>query len=150
MSGPGGDPIERGPVVCVGAHMQGLFMHVERIPREGESVRGWGFREPLDGGKVANVAVAAARLGVPVRLVTVIGTDARSTRWLATFEAEGVDTKAIIRLEGPMDVGPALIASTSMRRRSGVRRSWCARSRARSTASRRLCGSGGKPMRSPC
>jgi ribokinase len=109
MSVPAGDRVGPGPIVCVGAHMQGLFMHVERIPHEGESVRGWGFREPLDGGKVANVAVAAARLGAPVRLMTVIGTDARSARWLHTFEAEHVDTRAIVRLDGPMDVGPALL-----------------------------------------
>ena len=100
---------EHGPIVCVGAHVQGLFMHVERVPREGESVLGWGFREPRDGGKVANVAVAAARLGAPVRLVTVIGTDERSSRWLEYFAAEGIDTRGVIRLDGPMDVGPALL-----------------------------------------
>jgi ribokinase len=107
MSARGG--AEAGPIVCVGAHVQGLFMHVERVPREGESVLGWGFREPRDGGKVANVAVAAARLGAPVRLVTVIGTDERSSRWLEYFAAEGIDTRGVIRLEGPMDVGPALL-----------------------------------------
>jgi ribokinase len=89
--------------------MQGLFMHVERIPHEGESVRGWGFREPLDGGKVANVAVAAARLGAPVRLVTVVGTDERSDRWRAFFDGEGIDTRGMLQLEGAMDVGPALL-----------------------------------------
>ena len=73
---------EPGPIVCVGAHVQGLFMHVERIPSEGESVIGWGYREPRDGGKVANVAVAAARFGAPASLVTVIGTDDRSSDWL--------------------------------------------------------------------
>jgi ribokinase len=98
-----------GPIVCVGAHMQGLFMHVERIPREGESVRGWGFSEPIDGGKVANVAVAAARLGAPVQLVTVVGTDERSDRWISYFDGEGIDTRGIVRFEGPMDVGPALL-----------------------------------------
>jgi ribokinase len=102
-------PTEAGPIVCVGAHMQGLFMHVERIPQEGESVRGWGFREPLDGGKVANVAVAAARLGAPVRLVTVVGTDERSDRWRAYFGEQGIDTRGMLQHEGPMDVGPALL-----------------------------------------
>jgi ribokinase len=89
--------------------MQGLFMHVERIPKEGESVRGWGFAEPLDGGKVANVAVAAARLDAPVRLVTVLGTDERSHRWLDRFRDESIDTRAVVRFDGPMDVGPALL-----------------------------------------
>lgn len=104
-----GDGPPSGPVVCVGAHVQGLFMHVERVPREGESVRAWGYREPFDGGKVANVAVAAARLGAPVRLVTVIGTDERSARWLRDLAAEGIGTESIAQVEGPMDVGPALL-----------------------------------------
>jgi ribokinase len=100
---------ERGPVVCVGAHVQGLFMHVERVPGEGESVIGRGYREPRDGGKVANVAVAAARFGAPTALVTVIGTDDRSSDWLGYFADERVDTSGIVRCEGPMDVGPALL-----------------------------------------
>lgn len=89
--------------------MQGLFMHVERIPTEGESVRGWGYREPWDGGKVANVAVAAARLGAPVRLVTILGTDERSERWIAKFGSERIDLAWVVQVEGPMDVGPALL-----------------------------------------
>lgn len=97
------------PVVCVGAHIQALLMHVERVPREGESVRGWGARMSADGGKVANAAVAAARLGAPVRLITVIGTDPRSDRWLGYFRREGVDTSGIIRVEGPIDVGPVML-----------------------------------------
>jgi ribokinase len=97
------------PIVCVGAHIQALFMHVERVPREGESVRGWGALMPVDGGKVANAAVAAARLGAPVRLITVVGADERSDWWLAYFEQEGVDTAGIIRCEGTMDVGPVLL-----------------------------------------
>jgi ribokinase len=100
---------EPGPVVCLGAHVQGLFMHVERVPREGESVLGWGYREPRDGGKVANVAVAAARFGAPVVLITVIGSDDRSSEWLDYFASEGIDTGDVVRLDGPMDVGPALL-----------------------------------------
>ena len=98
-----------GPIVCVGAHMQALFMHVERIPREGETVLGWGFHEPRDGGKVANVAVAAARLGAPAALVTAIGTDERSRRWRRYFEEQGIDTTGVVEFDGPMDVGPALL-----------------------------------------
>lgn len=106
MTAAGGDS---GPVVCVGAHMQALFMHVERVPREGETVLGWGYRESLDGGKAANVAVAAARLGAPAALVTAIGTDARSEWWRRYFDEQGVDTAGLIEFDGPMDIGPALL-----------------------------------------
>jgi ribokinase len=112
-----------GPIVCVGAHMQALFMHVERIPREGETVRGWGYRESVDGGKVANVAVAAARLGAPVALVTAIGTDIRSAGWRSYFTDAGIDTSGVLEFDAPMDVGatllppskiPALVSGTDL------------------------------------
>jgi ribokinase len=89
--------------------MQALFMNVERIPREGESVVGWGYHESIDGGKVANVAVAAARLGAPAALVSAIGTDERSRWWRRYFEEAGVDTSGLIEFEGPMDIGPVLL-----------------------------------------
>jgi ribokinase len=94
-----------GPIVVVGAHAQGLFMQVEAVPKEGESVLGWGYDEPLDGGKATNQAVAAARLGAPVRLVTVLGRDERGRRALAYFEDQGIDTRWVVSVEGPTDMG---------------------------------------------
>jgi ribokinase len=94
-----------GPIVVVGAHAQGLFMQVEAVPKEGESVLGWDFDEPLDGGKATNQAVAAARLGAPVRLVTVLGRDERGRRALAYFEAQGIDTSWVVSVDGPTDMG---------------------------------------------
>jgi ribokinase len=95
-----------GDVVIVGAHVQGLFMHVESAIAEGESVRGWGYDEPLDGGKATNQAIAAARLGAPVALVSVLGDDDRGRRALAYLGREGVDTRWVRVVEGrPTDVG---------------------------------------------
>jgi len=41
---------EPGPVVVVGGHAQGLVLYVDAIPREGETVLGRGYDEPMDGG----------------------------------------------------------------------------------------------------
>jgi ribokinase len=93
------------PLVVVGAHAQGLFLQVESVPREGESVMGWGFKEPADGGKSSNQAVAAARLGAPTVFVSVVGSDERGERALRFFQQQGIDTRFCFQVEGPTDIG---------------------------------------------
>jgi ribokinase len=97
------------PVVVVGAHVQGLFLDVRSVPREGETVLGSSFDEPLDGGKSTNQAVAAARLGAPTALVTVLGTDERGGRALEFFAAERIDVRGCFQVEGATDVGVVLL-----------------------------------------
>lgn len=63
------------PIVVAGAHGQSLLLRVEAVPGEGETVLANGYEEPEDGGKATNQAVAAAKLGNPVRLVTILGDD---------------------------------------------------------------------------
>jgi ribokinase len=97
------------PIVVVGSHVAGLVLEVEAVPREGESVLGSGFAEPEDGGKATNQAVAAAKLGAPVRLVTLLGDDERGDRWRAIFAGYGMDTAFVMRQPGPTDVGFVLL-----------------------------------------
>lgn len=98
------------PVVVVGAHSQSLFMHVSVIPREGETVAAHGFEETLDGGKATNQAVAAARLGAPVRFVSLVGDDERG-RWVLRYlHEQGVDTRWVGVADGPTDVGFVMLA----------------------------------------
>jgi ribokinase len=94
-----------GPIVVVGAHVQGLFLRVEAVPREGETVLGYDFSEPLDGGKGTHQAIAAARMGAPTAFVTVLGRDERGVRWRAFLESEGIDCRGIIESNRPTDVG---------------------------------------------
>jgi ribokinase len=94
-----------GPIVVVGAHCAGLFMHVSAVPREGETVLGWGYEEPEDGGKATNQAVAAAYLGTPTVFVTVVGDDERGARARTLLEAAGVDARWMMEVEGATDVG---------------------------------------------
>jgi ribokinase len=98
-----------GPVVVVGAHVQGLFLQVDAVPREGESVIGWGFEEPLDGGKSSNQAVAAARLRAPTVFVSVVGSDERGRRAVEFFREQGIDTRFCFQVDGPTDVGFVLL-----------------------------------------
>lgn len=93
------------PIVVVGAHGQSLVLHVDSIPRDGETVMGHGYEETADGGKATNQAVAAARLGAPVRFVSLVGDDARGRRILSYLDEVGVDRRAVGVAAAPTDVG---------------------------------------------
>jgi ribokinase len=80
-------------------------MHVSAVPKEGESMLGWGAEEPEDGGKATNQAIAAAYLGAPTVLVTVVGNDERGHNLQAWLKAAGVDTRWVTKVEGATDVG---------------------------------------------
>jgi ribokinase len=50
-------------IIVIGSHLPGLFIRVKRPPVAGETVIGWDYHEPVDGGKGSNQAIAAAKLG---------------------------------------------------------------------------------------
>jgi ribokinase len=73
-------------IVVVGSHAPGLFLRVKRPPLPGETVIGWDYQEPVDGGKGSNQAIAAARLGGLVSYVGCLGNDRigdDGARWMA-------------------------------------------------------------------
>jgi ribokinase len=105
---------QAGPIVVVGAHAQGLFLHVTSIPAEGESVLGFNYREPRDGGKASNQAVAAARLGAPTVLVSVVGNDERGREARAYLKGQGVDVRWCRQADGPTDVGFVLLPPSAV------------------------------------
>ncbi|MFC7309627.1 ribokinase [Streptomyces monticola] len=74
-----------------------LSVTVGRLPRPGETVSGTDVVRGA-GGKGANQAVAAARLGARVRMVGLVGADAYGDELLDGLTAEGVDTAAVRQL----------------------------------------------------
>jgi ribokinase len=94
-------------LVVVGSLNVDLSVAVSRLPQPGETVSGTGVaRAP--GGKGANQAVAAARLGVPVRLAGLVGDDLFGPELRDTVAAQGVEVSAVSILEGT-STGMALI-----------------------------------------
>lgn len=80
------------PQVCVvGAAMIDLISYVPRLPEFGETLPGTGFRMGY-GGKGANQAVMAAKLGAAVSIVTAVGQDTFGAGTLENFRAFGIDT----------------------------------------------------------
>jgi ribokinase len=85
-------------VVVVGSVNADLVVRVARLPAPGETVTRGTFARH-GGGKGANQAVAAARLGARTALVAAVGADALGAEALAGLEGEGVDVGAVVRLE---------------------------------------------------
>lgn len=81
-------------VVVVGSLNADLVFSAERMPGPGETAAGTDFAVH-PGGKSANQAVAAARLGASVRLVGAVGDDAHGVMLRASAEAAGVDVSAV-------------------------------------------------------
>lgn len=83
------------PKLCVvGASNLDVISYVERLPRMGETIQGTRFHMSF-GGKGANQAVMAAKLGGDVSMVAKLGRDIFGEDMLRNFEAWGIDSRHI-------------------------------------------------------
>ena len=94
------------PLTVVGSINVDLTARADRLPQAGETVGG-GRLVREAGGKGANQAAAAARLGARVRMIGAVGPDAEGTWMRAELDAAGVDTADIQTGDEP--TGVALI-----------------------------------------
>lgn len=106
--GPRGNAVG---IVVVGSLNADLMIYCDRLPGPGETVQGSGFAIS-PGGKSANQAVAAGRLGGSVRLLGTVGDDANGTLLLDSAAAAGVDV-AGVRRHPSEPTGVALISVDS-------------------------------------
>jgi len=79
-------------LTVVGSINLDLVVQAERLPRPGETVSGASFSR-VPGGKGANQAVAAARLGAKVALVGCVGRDELAADALAGLRDAGVEER---------------------------------------------------------
>lgn len=87
---------QRPRVVVVGSLVMDFVASAPALPRPGETVLGNEFGI-FPGGKGANQAVQAARLGAEVYLIGRVGQDGRGDRLLQALEMDGVHTDFIVR-----------------------------------------------------
>lgn len=85
-------------ITVVGSANMDLVIGVERLVRTGETLPG-GDLELFPGGKGANQACAAARLGGNVDMVAQVGKDSFGSRLIASLNDAGVDTSRIGRVD---------------------------------------------------
>ena len=88
--------MSRKPVVVVGSSNMDLVIKSSRIPKTGETILGGEFAM-IAGGKGANQAVAAARLGADTCFVARVGTDPFGVKMLENFSREGIRTDYVVR-----------------------------------------------------
>jgi len=85
-------------IVVVGSSNTDMVIKTERIPKPGETIIGGDFIMAA-GGKGANQAVAAARLGGEVTFIARVGTDIFGNQALKGFQKEGIVTDYIVEDE---------------------------------------------------
>lgn len=92
-------------VAVVGSCNIDLVTYAPRIPGPGETILGDRFAMGY-GGKGANQAVMAARLGATVSMIGALGDDPYAEMTLRNFAEEGIDTARIQRVAGSSGVAP--------------------------------------------
>lgn len=97
-------------ILVVGSINLDLVSTVDRIPTPGETLLGSSFAT-IPGGKGANQAVAAARLGAAVHMIGRVGTDSFGELLRNALIIERIDTSTVVTVEGPSGVAAITVAA---------------------------------------
>jgi ribokinase len=95
------------PIIVFGSINMDLVTKTPRLPAAGETITGYNFFT-AGGGKGANQAVAAARLGIPTQIVGRVGGDEFGRQLLADLQTAGVQTDGVL-VEETTSSGVAVI-----------------------------------------
>ena len=99
-------------VVVIGSLNMDLVTRAPRLPQGGETLIGHSFAT-VSGGKGANQAVAAARLGAQVSMVGCVGSDAYGEELRAALLAEQIDCQAVSTVGGSSGVALIVVDDNS-------------------------------------
>jgi ribokinase len=103
-------------ILVIGSINTDLVTFVDRMPEAGETLGAQDF-VILPGGKGANQAVAAARLGADVAMIGRVGDDPFGTSALQSLRAEGIDTEGVAVSAGvPSGVATILVETSGENR----------------------------------
>ncbi|MFC2947038.1 ribokinase [Virgibacillus sediminis] len=86
-------------VCVVGSINMDLAVNAERMPEQGETILGEGFAMS-PGGKGANQAVAAARMGAEVEMIGAVGDDSFGRLLVSGLRDEGIRTEGVRTMPG--------------------------------------------------
>jgi ribokinase len=103
-------------IAVIGSNMVDLITYIDRMPKEGETLEAPSF-ELGCGGKGANQAVAAAKLGSKVMMVTKVGDDLFGGNTIQNLQKYGIDTEFTSKVPGtPSGVAPIFVDPESKNR----------------------------------
>lgn len=88
--------MHKAKIVVIGSSNTDMTIKGDRLPKPGETVLGGEFRMG-PGGKGANQAVAAQRLGADVSFICKVGRDIFGDNAIAGYQKEGIDCSRILR-----------------------------------------------------
>lgn len=92
-------------IIVVGSTMIDMIAYSKKVPSAGETVIGDSFSLGF-GGKGANQAVMASRMGAKVFMVNTLGDDVFGETTLNNFHEQGIDTTYVSRVPGASGVAP--------------------------------------------
>lgn len=98
-------------IAVVGSINADLFIRMPKLPGRGETVSG-GVPDWFPGGKGANQAVAAARLGGDVTMFGAIGKDEPGQMALANLKASGANLEQVIEVDFPTSIALVMVEET--------------------------------------
>lgn len=100
-------------IAVIGSNMVDLITYIDRMPEQGETLEAPNFAMGC-GGKGANQAIAAAKLGAEVLMLSKVGDDMFADNTLANFQQFGIDTQFVNRVPGVSSgVAPIFVRSDS-------------------------------------
>lgn len=89
------ETMKKAKILVVGSFVMDLIVSAKRFPDSGETVLGTGY-QTAPGGKGANQAVQAARLGADVTMVGKVGKDAFGQELTGSAKAAGVNVEHVV------------------------------------------------------
>lgn len=95
-------------IVVVGSINADLFVRMPRLPGRGETVSS-GEPAWFPGGKGANQAVAAARMGGAVTMVGAVGADAPGQMCLEALQVSGVNVSHVVQGSTPTSIALVMV-----------------------------------------
>jgi ribokinase len=103
-------------IAIIGSNMVDLISYIDKMPKEGETLEAPDF-EIGCGGKGANQAVAAAKLGSNVMMVTKVGDDLFADNTIQNLKNFGIDTEFTVKVPGTSSgVAPIFVDPESKNR----------------------------------
>ncbi len=99
-------------LVVLGSVNADHVLQVASFPRPGETLLGHGYAV-IPGGKGANQAVAAARLGADIAFIACVGDDSFGHKMIKEFALDGINTQAVmVETDKPTGIAMIQVAAT--------------------------------------